>query len=168
MNETKRLLRQRQDKINELEGAIGKENFSANITKTPEIRAIETENQLLKKKLQESEEKQKNQEQTDDVKALVNADYDKMKEDFELLQKKYNITRQLCNLRNDDIATLKTEVARLKEQILKLANHMETKDGDYAKLRERYVSIKRVCQIRLDKLNDLRVRLGEEIIEDDH
>lgn len=166
LNDTKRMLRQRQDKINDLEGAIGKENFSSNITKTPEIRAIETENQMLKKKLQDIDEKQ-SQQQTDDVKALVNADFEKLKEDFEKLQKKYDMTRRLCNLRNDDIAGLKAEVIHLKNQIMQLASHLEAKEVEYKQLRERYDTVKQVCQMRLDKLNLLRAQLGQTQTEND-
>lgn len=144
----KRVCRQRQDRINELENAMGKENVAVNsvITKS----AIETENQTLKKKLQELEELQ-----TDDVKATVKAESE-LKEEFDRLQKKYDMTRRLCNLRNDDITSLKTQVNQLKEEVTKV-------QADNERLMRKYSQVRDLCQMRTDKLNDLRKRVGESV-----
>jgi DNA repair exonuclease SbcCD ATPase subunit len=144
----KRVCRQRQDRINELEGAMGKENVTSNITKPS---AIENENQMLKKKLQELEDMQ-----TDDVKATVKADTE-LREEFERLQKKYDMTRRLCNLRNDDISTLKTQVAQLNEQIVQMQANFQLELEKWSK---KYTKVRDLCQMRTDKLNNLRERFG--------
>lgn len=134
---------------NELEGAIRKENVSRNITKS----AIKTENQILKKKkLQEIEEMEKG-----DVKAES-----ELKEEFEKLKKKYEMTRRLCELRNDDIAAFKSQIVQLKVQITQLqASFVE----EYERLIRRNNEVWKLCQIRTNKLNDLRKEVGI-VIED--
>lgn len=97
-----------------------------------------TENQQLKKQLQEIEEKM----QTDDMKVSVKAESE-AKEDFERLQKKYDKTRRLCNLRNDEISVLKTKIA---DEVERLSN--------------KYLKTRDLCQMRTDKLNELRERFG--------
>jgi uncharacterized phage infection (PIP) family protein YhgE len=127
---------------------MGKENVTSNITKPS---AIENENQMLKKKLQELEEMQ-----TDDVKATVKADTE-LRDEFERLQKKYDMTRRLCNLRNDDISTLKTQVAQLKEQITQMQANFES---DLDKWSKKYSKVRDLCHMRTEKLNSLRERFG--------
>lgn len=127
--------------------------MSSNVTKS----AIESENQALKKKLQEIEEmRMKDGRETDDVKASVKAEAE-LKEDFEKLQKKYDMTRRLCNLRNDDIASLKTQVAQLKEQITQMQSSFQEESEIMTR---KYIKVRDLCQMRTNKLNDLRERFG--------
>ena len=148
----KRVCRQRQDLIDELQNANGKENVSTNIN-PKESRAIENENSLLKKKLQELEQAHSQQTQTDDVKASIRTD-------LENLQKKYDMTRRLCNLRNDDIATLKTEMKLLKDQYEHLQACFNQKSEEHNKLNIKYQKTKELCEFRLERINNLRTRYG--------
>lgn len=139
----KTLCRQLQERLKEIE-TVDKENVGKNSMKSSEqSRVTENENFLLKKKLQEIEEKSNNN-QTEDV---IKTEIEKLKADFKMLQGKYDMTRRLCNLRNDDIFKLKDELA--------------SKDTALSKLTEKYSTVKQVCEMRLDKLNVLRQRLGE-------
>ena len=144
----KRAYHQRQERIIELESVSGKENMPGNIAKT----AVESENLQLKKRLQEIEDKM----QTDDMKVSAKAESE-IKEDFERLQKKYDMTRRLCNLRNDDICGLKAEVTQLKEQIAQMQNSYQ---AEVERLTNKYLKTRDLCQLRTNKLNDLRERFG--------
>ena len=148
----KRVCHQRQEKINELEGAFGKENVSSNIVNKSS--AIENENSMLKKKLQDLEEKQ-TQDQTDDGKVCLKTEFDKMKDEFNKLDKKYEMTRRLCNLRNNDIVQLNAEITKQNELLFKLHSSLETKDFDYKKLRIKYQNAKDLCTRRLEEINKL-------------
>lgn len=128
--------------------------------------AIENENVLLKKKLQELEER-RSQPQTDDSKE-ANKDAEAFKEEIEKLQRKYDMTRRLCNLRNDDISGLRFEIAQLKEQVAQLQAAYHVKEVDFNKLSQKYQTVRQLCNYRLDKLNQLRVRLGEPVVSEDH
>lgn len=157
-SEMKCAYRQQFQKINEGGGEIGKENLSSNIV--GKAHAMETENLMLKKKLEELEEKQ-NSEKTEEGNFLVQTtEMSKLKEEFQVLQKKYDLTRRLCNLRNDDIVKLKAEVNSQNEQF-------HIMQSNFMKLQDKYSMAKDVCNMRLEKLNVLRSRLGEPIPEDD-
>ena len=80
-----------------------------------------------------------------------------IKEEFERLQKKYDMTRRLCNLRNDDICGLKTEVTQLKEQIAQIQGSYQ---AEVERLTNKYLKARDLCQLRSNKLNDLRERFG--------
>lgn len=151
LNDMKRVHRQLQDKLKELENE-SKENVhkSTNIHKS----AVENENQLLKKKLQELEEKQS---QTDDAK-----DFENIKVEHELLKKKYDTTRRLCNLRNDDISKLKEHVQAMEEHITRIETEKKTTMENLEKMFSKYSQVKELCAIRLEKIFDLRKRLGED------
>jgi septation ring formation regulator EzrA len=152
----KRISKARQDKIYELERNLGKEkeNVPTNINKGPEMRAIENENTILKKKLQEIEEK--SQVQTDDVKASVN-----LEAELDTLKKKYDTVRRLCNLRNDDNSKLHAEIASLKVQLAELKEKYDAKAWECLKIKDKYLIVKDICGTRLDTIIALRARLGE-------
>lgn len=160
----KRLCRQHQERVVELERSASKENVSSNIV--IKSHAVEKENAALKKKLQELEKKQA-REQTDDVKASLKIEVDKLKAELVELEKKYDMTRRLCNLRNDDVTQLKKAVAQQKEQLFILESNLAVKNEDFRKLREKYDGVKQICNLRLDKLNALRSQMGESRTEDD-
>lgn len=107
--------------------------------------------------MQELEER-RNQAQNDDNKVEL---VDVLKGDMEKLQKKYDMTRRLCNLRNDDITTLRQEVHQLKEQISHMQLVSQMKESDFAKLSQKYQTVKSLCEMRKEKLNSLRARLEE-------
>ena len=121
---------------------VDKENTANNTVKASEYKALESENLFLKKKLQEIEGKV-NEHQTDDTKSAV----EKLNQDLEFLQKKYDMARRLCNLRNDDIAKFKEELASQKEFM--------------ARLQDKYERTKTICDIRLEKINVLRQQVAE-------
>lgn len=151
----KRISKTRQDRIFELERGIGKEkeNVSMNITKAPELKAIEQENSILKKKLQEFEEKANLQ--TDDVKASVK------QEELDSLKKKYDMARRLCNLRNDDNSKLQKEITRLSEELSESKTWCDSKAAENKKIMEKYGVMKDICERRFEKIRNLKARLGE-------
>lgn len=147
----KRVHRQLQDRLKELEN-----DSKENVHKNTNIRdnAVDTENQLLKKKLQELEEKQS---QTDDAK-----DSENIKAEHDLLKKKYDTTRRLCNLRNDDISKLKAIILSMEEHIGRLEAERTIAIDNQAKLTSKYAQAKELCNIRLEKIYALRTRLGDD------
>lgn len=142
---------QRQLKIIELEAAGANENVNrTNLDRTSEMRAMENDNKALKAKLQEMTEKASTT-RSDEATASCIPD---LAEEFTKLQKKYDMTRRLCNLRNDDISKAKQQVSQLEE-------NLQLQCQENQKLLEKYSTVKQVCKMRLDKLNVLRARLGE-------
>jgi uncharacterized protein YgiM (DUF1202 family) len=103
--------------------------------------------------------------QTDDMKVQVKAESD-LKKDLDMLQKKYDMTRRLCNLRNEDIVGLNAEVAKLKDQIVKMQAAYQEK---MAQLYNKYVTSKELVKRRTKKLSDLRKQFGipDELAEDE-
>ena len=63
------------------------------------------------------------------------------------------MTRKLCNLRNEDLNRLKSELTATKSDVEKLYN--------------KYSKLKEVLVIRTNKLNDLRVKVGEKLPAED-
>lgn len=110
------LCRQQQERIKQLD-AVDKENVGNNSVKSSESGAV-----------------------------IVNEKLEMLMADYEVLKKKYDITRRLCTLRNDDIAKHKAEFALLYER--------------HAHLNEKYEKVKEICDLRLTKLQELRGRLA--------
>jgi DNA repair exonuclease SbcCD ATPase subunit len=162
--EMKRTIRSKQEKILELEQRAGteKENVSSNIAKGVDFRALEVENLTLKKKLQEIEEKS----HTDDAKASAKSSSETT-EELKELRKKYDMTRRLCNLRNDDISKLKIEHSVATEKLRQLQTLCTAKEEENRFISDKYSKAKQICQLRLDKLNELRARLGQSTLEED-
>jgi hypothetical protein len=100
---------------------------------------LEVENQQLKMRLQEIEERWK-----ESVKTAT--------DQHEKLQK-YKLMKRLCIIRKDDIDSLKEELAQQKEQNAKM-------QGDFERLNRKYMLTREPCQIRTNKLNELRERFG--------
>lgn len=152
--EQKRVCGELQRGIFELEAAAAaNENVNTtNLVRTTEMRAMESEINGLKAKLEEMEKKSSTA-RADEENASHNPD-SQLAQDFTLLQKKYDMTRRLCNLRNDDISKLRQEISELEE-------NFQLQKQAYLKLSEKYATVKGVCGIRLDKLKALRARLGE-------
>lgn len=143
---------ERQLKIIELEATAANENVNkTNLDRTSEIRAMENDNKALKAKLQELAEKASSA-RTDEATTSRNPDSELA--EFTKLQKKYDMTRRLCNLRNDDISKLRQQVSQLEE-------NFQLQHQEHQKLLEKYSAVKQVCKMRLDKLNVLRARIGE-------
>lgn len=152
--EQKRVCGELQRKIFDLEAAAAaNENVNtANLVRTTEMRAMQSEINELKAKLREMEEKSSTA-RADEENASHNSD-SQLAQDFEFLQKKYDMTRRLCNLRNDDISKLKQELSELGE-------NFQLQNQAYLELSKKYSSVKQVCNLRMEKLNALRARLGE-------
>lgn len=136
--------RQAKDRVAQLEKAVGKENLSSNVPRS----ALETENQSLIRRIKELEELN-SRIQTDDMKneAMI-----KLKEDVDNVQKKYEMAKRLCNIRNDDIAKLKQEIENFKIKI----NELQTEaDSKLAKLQKKYNTAKEIAEMRRHKIAEL-------------
>lgn len=82
--------------------------------------------------------------------------------EHDLLKKKYDTTRRLCNLRNDDISKLKEMIQRMEQHIGRLEADRVTAKDNQEKLCSKYAQAKELCNIRLEKIYALRARLGED------
>lgn len=178
-NELKKICRQQQEKIIELQQLAEKEkeNYCGKLK-------IEIENTQLKRQLQEIEEKykqyknstpilrpmepkmQSNQTiQTDDelAKVSIKSEEETLREDYQMLQRKYNQTKRLCNLRYDDIGQMKAEIIALKNQITDAENKRILSDKEWEtshiNLHSKYQQVKQICQMRHEKIKELTAQL---------
>lgn len=72
--------------------------------------------------------------------------YGVLDDNFNTLQKKYEMAKRLCVLRNDDLGTLRGELDVKKAEIERMTN--------------KYEDAKRICLIRMEKIVVLREQLG--------
>jgi len=115
---------------------------------------------MLRKKIQDLEQTQL---QTDDVIASTKSQ-EHLKDDLEKLQKKYSMTRRLFNLRNDDIASLKSDVTALKKATTEMQWQLQGKIKDLEPMKKWYSQIKQLWIFRTNKLNEWRSKYGEELL----
>lgn len=155
--ELKRLMRIRNDKIQELEHAVDnqKENYGS---KANGSNAHETEITQLKKQLMDIEEKHERLRaisntkvngavcmieqkiQTENVN--VQEELDALNTQLMTVNKKYDMAKRLCNLRNDDIS--------------KLNVNLQQKSDEYETLMIKYGKVKVICQHRNEELQRYR------------
>nr|CRK86360.1 CLUMA_CG000131, isoform A [Clunio marinus] len=134
LDEFKRLCRQQEEKINDLESVLEtKENMSKNVEKTQEIVTIKAENSILKKKIQEYEEKENQIETEDNGNEIA-----KVQKELDIVRKKYDMARRICALRLDDMEKLKADVTSLSEAYEKKLIESETLAVKYQKLKTTY------------------------------
>ncbi|CAO1329328.1 unnamed protein product [Diamesa hyperborea] len=157
-SELKRLMRIRNDKIQELEHAVDnqKENYGSKANGSNAQN--ETEIAQLKKQLMDVEEKHERLRaisntkingsvsmieqkiQTENVN--VQEELDALNTQLETVNKKYDMAKRLCNLRNDDLSNLRVD--------------LQQKSDDYETLMIKYSKVKVICQHRNEELNRYR------------
>lgn len=156
--ELKRLMRIRNDKIQELEQVVDnqKENYGSKVNGSNAQN--ETEIAQLKKQLMDVEEKHERLRainntkvngtvsmieqkiQTDNVN--VQDELDALNIQLVTINKKYDMAKRLCNLRNDDLSNLRAD--------------LQQKSDDYETLMIKYGKVKVICQHRNEELKRYR------------
>lgn len=143
-HELKITYQQAKSRLQQLEKGIGKENQPSNVLRTN----LESENQMLQKRIQELEDLNSHI-QTDDMK---NEAMNRLKEDNETVQKKYEMAKRLCTLRNDDITKLKSEVDKLKLKYMELQKESDSK---LERMQKKYNMAKEIAEFRRLKIAEL-------------
>lgn len=156
--ELKRLIRIRNDKIQELEQVVDnqKENYGSKANGSNAQN--ETEIAQLKKQLMDVEEKHERLRaisntkvngsvsmieqkiQTDNVN--VQEELDALNTQLVTVNRKYDMAKRLCNLRNDDLTNLRAD--------------LQQKSDDFETLMIKYGKVKVICQHRNDELKRYR------------
>lgn len=126
---------------------MGKENLPSNIQRSAPTE-LDAEIQKLMKRIIELEEIN-SRIQTDDMK---NEAVSKLKEENETVQKKYEMAKRLCTLRNDDNMKLKLELDNLKIKFRETEAALEHK---IAVFQQKYATAKEICEIRRIKIAEL-------------
>ncbi|KAG5674439.1 hypothetical protein PVAND_004410 [Polypedilum vanderplanki] len=136
-------------------------NLSSQYVAKTEYNKLFNEKISLEKKLNDAKRQRANSSEKENVGVNTsfnniqsNDELDSLKKAHNELLRKYDMAKRLCNLRLDDLNTLRKELATKDDDIA-------VKDQEIMRMTNKYQEAKRICLLRMETIKSLRERLGE-------